>query len=186
MADTPFKRPKKDPPDIMAAWATYYKTKEAAIAEYRKTLAQILGTGDRIEIYLLNWQARVPPAKSWELAEPNVPENYFPALSFKELVPIVDRKMLEGPEMKRLLSRLQVNLAEQDPGMGARCHYPAHGIRVWRGEDLLFRNTICFQCSNIYVDVMGEQDLVGLTDPTLQDVMLAHLPIPEGGFKAEG
>jgi len=68
-----------------------------------------------------------------------------------------------------------------DQGGGAFCHYPIHGLRLYREEDLIFQTSLCWKCSNYffeYPDGRGAR-WVGFYEPSLETFLKKHMPIPK-------
>jgi hypothetical protein len=85
-------------------------------------------------------------------------------------------------EIERLLPALIETLVP-DTGGGAMCHYPIHGLRVWKEENMLFESSFCWACGNYsfdYDDVVSKW--MGLS-PGLEQMMKELMPIPEAEIR---
>lgn len=122
---------------------------------------------DRIEVYLI--------------AEPTgaTPDGTFRAGLNGREYPVYGRATLSGSEAKEAAKLWSYTL--KDARMGAMCHEPPYGIRMYEGNKLRFESSICWGCSNFSVHAFpgvytywgfdaeskGAKDLLSLLDHAL-------------------
>jgi hypothetical protein len=77
-----------------------------------------------------------------------------------------------------LLPTLQASLKLAEPS-GVLCHYPIHGIRVWKGEEILLQSSICWHCGNMGFDYPDGAGFITIEMRELKQICDELLPIPE-------
>lgn len=95
---------------------------------------------DRIELYHLDR----PP-------EDHGPDRPLFAIASSEVSFVVkSHRTVRGKECEAIVKAWRRLRIPQAPG-GALCHTPPYGIRFYRGDQLLFETTICWECHNFYL-----------------------------------
>ncbi len=168
------KRP--DIPHSFSATRKYYKEKSDIQARYRARLAEALKHADGAEILLLSFT----PVKTIPEGED---EKYFPILPYDSHAEILDRKRIhEEKVVKGRDATVKLLQEKEDLGGGAFCHFPIHGIRLYRGEDLIFQTSLCWECANYYIEYPDDFETaswVGFDGKPLKEFLMKEMPIPE-------
>ena len=100
---------------------------------------------DRVELYAVS----MPKAFSDEKPKREPTAKTFPVRPYGAHADIHAYKTITGTACDDLRTKWQ-SLAFDRLG-GAFCHYPAYGFRLYRGDDLLFETTVCWECQNFYL-----------------------------------
>ena len=100
---------------------------------------------DRLELYAVS----VPKPSSDENPKREPSDKTFPVRPYGVHADILAHKSVTGDACAQLHKTWR-SLAFDRLG-GAMCHYPAYGLRMYRGDMLLFETTVCWECQNFYV-----------------------------------
>jgi len=156
----------------------YLEAKEAAQAEYRKAIAATLEKADKVEMYILDFEMEKEPNSDFLFWENRLPKEYFPITPYKYKSRILVRKALSPEERQKLIPPLQDSLKLADTN-GVLCHYPIHGIRAWKGEEILFQSSLCWKCGNFGIDYPDGAEFARIGESKLKEVCDELLPIPQ-------
>jgi hypothetical protein len=148
-------------------------------AAYRKSLAGVLASADKVEVFLLDFEMQDADAYrvvGWD----SLPPAFFPIPPYGSKSKILQQKTLSPDQIQKLLPVLQENVGVEANHGGAFCHYPIHGVRLWSGEKLVFQSSFCWACQNFYV-MYPDRDAgwVGVSTKELEKVMEELMPIPQ-------
>ncbi|HRE90561.1 MAG TPA: hypothetical protein PK095_15625, partial [Myxococcota bacterium] len=84
-------------------------------------------------------------------------EQYFPVRPYESDEPIYGEVTLTGEQLEEFLDywRWQTPVY----GGGAMCHHPPYGFRLYKGRSLVAETSLCWECSNYYVNLwpLGSQ-----------------------------
>src|SRR5690606_33480916 len=119
---------------ISAAELRYYEAKSKIESDYRKDLAAALAKGDRIEVYLLDFEMEDTPSDFF-FWENRLEEDEFPIIPYGSKSKVLIRSILTPQQREDFLPKLQkaVGIQGEIDG-GAFCHFPIYGVRVFSGE----------------------------------------------------
>lgn len=158
----------------LSAKRKYFKAVEQARGEYRKRLASILDHADSVEIYLLDFSM----AKK-EDDEEDVER--FSIRPYGETSKILARKKIEGDGLTAIRKAAADLLATGQEGGGALCHFPIHGIRFLKGENVLYQTSLCWHCSNFFVEYPDDANAswLGIGSKSLMELLFKEMPIPQ-------
>lgn len=121
-----------------AASTEYLNESQKVEAAYRKSFSKAIASATRIEVYLLDFEMTKVADRDtdrdgdWAIG---MPEDQFPIIPYEKQAKILKLKALTADEVKLLLPALQRTIAVEDGEGGAFCHFPIHGIRVWKHEE---------------------------------------------------
>ena len=165
---------------LISAQRKYDKEKSVIQAKYRSRLADAMKHADGAEIFLLSFT----PAKDVPDDIQYDDKRYFPVLGYEDCHhEILDRKRLTGEKLAQCReATVKLLQEEKDWGGGALCHMPIHGIRLYRGENLIFQTSICWKCTNYYIqypDDYGTASWVGLVGKPIKEFLMKEMPIPK-------
>lgn len=138
-----------------------------ALGRIERIAGQTFDDVDRVEIFLL---ARPPGATE---------QGTFPVRPYGREYPVYGHATLSGDDATQAAELWSYTL--KDPRIQAMCHEPPYGIRMFSGTRLRFESSICWGCSNFYVegfpgqymwygfdaDSKGATDLLALFDSKL-------------------
>jgi hypothetical protein len=189
MADEQLDLPKDVKPDPehperalgLSANRKYFKGRRVLQADYRDRLAGMIPYANQIELYLLDFEL---PEKSTKIKE----EESFPILPYQKSSRILKRAKLKGDTAKECKLHFgRLLRTREDFGGGAWCHFPIHGVRFHKDDDYLFGTSICWACSNYYIQYPDDPDdsatWVGLSDEGLETFLKRQMPVPESELK---
>lgn len=144
--ESPFGSP--DDPKIETQWMPTHPdgdTPEERMLSLAHTDA--LPRFDRVELYAVSLAKRDPFNDEPPGREPT--HETFPVRPYGSQADIHAHKTITGEACDELRAKWQ-SLAFDRLG-GAFCHHPVYGFRLYRGDDLLFETTVCWECQNFYV-----------------------------------
>jgi hypothetical protein len=161
----------------LSANRKYSKALLSIRADYRARLADIIGSANRITVHLLDFKMDGKP-------ESEDDATHFFISPYQRYASILQTRELPEKERAAGVSHLQRLLRTRgDEGWSAFCHYPIHAVRVYLDDDLLFRSSFCWECTNYFVQYPDDADSsatwVGLKDQALEDFFKAQMPIPQ-------
>jgi len=165
-----------DVPHSFSATRMYFDEKSGIQAKYRARLADAIKHADGAEILLLNFTPvkEVPEGKE---------EKYFPILPYGSHTEILDRKRLNAEKLAQCReATVKLLQEENDWGGGAFCHFPIHGIRLFRGEEVIFQTSICWKCINYYIEYPDDFETaswVGFEGKLIREFLMSEMPIPK-------
>lgn len=169
--------PKRPDVDLsFSATRKYYKELSVIQATYRSRLADALKHADGAEVFLLSFtmDREVPDGQE---------DNYFSIKPYKSFSKILDRKRLKANDIISCRSATVELLNESDDhNGGAMCHFPIHGIRLFKGEEVIFETSICWKCSNYYLEYPSDFETatwVGFVGKPLRSFLHQAMPIPQ-------
>lgn len=86
-------------------------------------------------------------------------DDTFPILPYDSFAKIVGTTELEGDELKTFTQMWR----GMSPGYSyqALCHEPVFAVEFFKGEERVFRTSICWHCSNFYVEIFGSSTWYG-------------------------
>jgi len=93
----------------------------------------------------------------------------------------LDRKTLTGDAIVQCRNHT-VSLLKEPYLPGAMCHFPIHGLRLFRGGELIFETSLCWHCSNYYLEYPDDYDeasWVGFGTNGIEAFLKKELPIPQ-------
>lgn len=161
---------------LSEARTDYYKGEEELAKRYRAKLAEILNLADAVEIYRLDF------SMAGEVPEGNE-NDFFPIKPYGQMSEILARKRLTGEDLNACRNATAELLKTPEDSGGAFCHYPIHGVRFLRGEEVVFESSFCWKCSNYYLtfpnNVEGGASWCGIDSDGIQKFLEAQLPIPQ-------
>lgn len=164
---------------LSEAESRYYEAQAVIESKYRKDLATTLATADRIEVFLLDFEMEDTPSDFFYW-ENRLEEEEFPILPYGSKSSILKRAILGDEELKTFVPALQKVVGVQgDPGTGALCHFPIHGVRVFSGETMLFQSSFCWKCQNFALAYPDAPAWVGISGTKLFEVFTDVMPIPQ-------
>lgn len=157
-------------------------------SEYRKQLAKALAEGDKVEVFLLDFE--LDPSRSTSLFwEENLAEDEFPVLPYRTTTKILARKTLTPEQRLAFLPPLQAVVGVQgNVGSGAMCHLPIHGVRVYSVDTMIFQSSFCWKCHNFALAYPDRPSWVQIQGNDLFDAFQDILPTPQSEldrFKAK-
>lgn len=157
------------------ATTQFFESMQKVRDEYRKNLAKAVEMSDEVHVYLLDHKPieKVPDGES---------DLYFPIKPYEAHSKILKTKKLEGKDIAECNKATAVFLDSPDEP-GAFCHLPIHGLRFRLKGELVFETSICWMCSNYYVeypdDFMDGATWVGIGDWGLNKFLNKVMPIPQ-------
>ncbi len=156
---------------------SYFSKMTTVQAEYRQELAAFLSKSTRVEIYLLDFEIENTDS-GFLFWENRLPEDKFPIIPFGAQSSILQTKILSEEEQQGFLPILQKTVAPPgDPGGGALCHYPIHGVRCYLEDAIIFQSSFCWYCFNFSMSYPNGAILTQIT-PEIETALNELLPIP--------
>ncbi len=145
---------------------------DEAKIEFRAGFSKQLNKADRVVLYLVDFDTSGDEQK--ELDE----EDSILIGPKKGRARILDEKELKKKDRAPLLELLSDIIAEPEHSGGAFCHFPIHGIRIYRGKEIIHEGTFCWVCKNFgFTYPVGSQWLD--TSPELEKLFQKQIPVPK-------
>jgi hypothetical protein len=177
----------KDGPSgiLRSAEEEYNKAKEGLQQEYRKALAKALLLADKVDAILLDFEpADDSIGPDWR--ETLASKEWFPILPYQNKTKVLKHAELDAVQIKEAAKLMSETVAAGIPGGGAACHFPIHGLRFFKGKELIYYTSLCWVCANFYIaypDQIVTASWVGFADDALEKWINKLLPIPESELK---
>ena len=173
--------PKDDTSKEPKTTDAYREATKAARGEHRQKLADLLLQADRAEILLLDFDIVANKQLSRLTARQSgldlIPGTKFPIYPMGTSTNVLDRKTLNREQLALLLPHL-AQAVRNDEGGHDWCHFPIHGLRLYRGKDEIFESSFCWRCSTFSLLYPDHSDLHPVHDEELERLMEQWMPIP--------
>ena len=154
---------------------TYYKKMELAEAEYRVNLAREIKGADRIVLYIVDFDL-LSDLRGDDFSKGN-PRSVLIA-PYKKKTKILKTKPLTVKERNQITELLSKQIAVKNHMGGALCHYPIHGIRIFKDGKIIHEGTFCWVCGNFSFSYPEGSQWLDAT-PEMKALFNRLLPIPE-------
>lgn len=171
------------PSKLDKAESAYYKDLNIANKNYRKALAAALDDAVQAEIHLLDGEVVPLPKENNDPSEktPLDPTTTFVVAPYHSTTKILKSRLVEGPELAKLLPHLKQTVGVEENTHGALCHEPIHGIRVWdKDHRILFESSFCYKCGNFYITYPNYGDSsaqwTGISQKEFVKIMIELMP----------
>jgi hypothetical protein len=170
-------KPEENRPDSTLSFSAtrkYYKEKDIIQAKYRMRFSEALKHADGVEVLLLSFttESDIPEGKESE---------YLYISPYKTYSKILQQKKLKGNSMTECRKQT-VKLIQEPYLAGPMCHFPIHGVRLYRDEEVIFETSLCWHCSNYFIaypDDYEDASWVGFASDNLEKLLRKELPIPQ-------
>lgn len=147
-------------------------------ADFRKDLAAALALGDRVDVFLLDFEMEDTPS-DFLFWDTRLEDHEFPILPYGKKSKVLKQMTLTEEQRAELLPPLQKVVGlEKDNYGGAFCHFPIHGVRVFSGDKVIFHSSFCWACSNFAVNYPDEPAWVAIFGNELYEVISRLMPVP--------
>lgn len=165
--------------DLLKAELRFYDAKSKIQSDYRRDLAAVLAKGDRIEVYLLDFETEDTPS-DFLFWDTRLEENEFPIIPYGGKSKILKRSTLTAEQKLKFMPKLQevVGIQGKIDG-GAFCHFPIHGVRVYAGDTIIFQSSFCWKCNNFAVSYPDRPAWVAIRGVDLFEAFSKLMPIPQ-------
>jgi tetratricopeptide (TPR) repeat protein len=160
---------------------SYHEITKAARGEHREKLATSLLEADHAEIFLLDFDI-VPNKQLSRLTAhqsglDRIPGTKFPIYPMGTTADVLDRKTLTKEQLVPLLPHLAAAVRTEEGGHDW-CHFPIHGLRLYRGKEEVFESSFCWVCSTFTLLYPDHSDLHAVRDEELQRLIEQWMPVP--------
>jgi hypothetical protein len=157
----------------------FYEAKSKIQSDYRRDLAAVLAKGDRIDVYLLDFETEDTPS-DFLFWDTRLEEDEFPIIPYGSKSKILKRSTLSAEQKLEFMPKLQevVGIQGEIDG-GAFCHFPIHGVRVYAGDTIIFQSSFCWKCNNFSVSYPDRPAWVAIRGAGLFEVFSKLMPIPQ-------
>lgn len=164
---------------ISEAESRFFEAKSKIESDYRRDLAALLAKGDRIEVFLLDFEMEDTPS-DFLFWDTRLEEDEFPIIPYGSKSKILKRSILTAGQRSDFLPALQkvVGIQGEIDG-GALCHFPIHGVRVFSGNKVIFQTSFCWACNNFAIRYPDAPAWVGIRGGELFDAFNKIIPIPQ-------
>ena len=157
----------------------YQDKLEAAEEVYRIGKAREIADGDRVVIYLLSFDGLKEASVRSIFSDTylDIEKGHFPITSYQKQTRILEGKTLEKEAREQFLPMLSSQVAVPKHMGGAFCHYPIHGVRVYREDYVIYEGSFCWERGNFgfrYPHNGGWLD----TNEELEKALKEFMPIP--------
>jgi len=152
--------------------SAFHAAIESARAKYRAGQSDMIRKADRVIIYLVAFDT----ISKEEIFENG--DDVIKISSSSGVVNILETKEVGDENKAKILDALAKQIAKPEHNGGAMCHFPIHGIRVYRGEKLLHEGTLCWMCGNFSFSYPEGFEWLD-TSKELEAIFTTLLPIPQ-------
>ncbi len=141
---------------------------------YRQSLSEIILKADKVEVFLLDFS--IPDVESESVTGIET----FPIVPYAKNTRIIKKVAVEKADLKEFTGAVAAALTGQENEGGVMCHYPIHGIKVFRADVPVFQTSLCWACGNYYVEYPNgpSWDQMTMSFGPLKDLLDKHMPIP--------
>ena len=165
--------------DILAAAIRFGAAKSKIQSDYRADLAKALAKGDRIEVYLLDFEME-DTRSDYLFWDTRLEDNEFPIIPYGSKSKILKRSVLTDEQRKDFLPKLQKVVGTQDNKVGPLGgHVPFHGVRIYSEEHIIFQSSFCWMFSNFAVNYPDAPSWVVMNGGDLFAAFRKIMPIPQ-------
>ena len=165
---------------IEEAEGRFHEAKQVIQGRYRKELADALAKAERVEIFLLDFDALEPTPSDFLFWETRLEEGEFPIMPYGEKTKVLKKATLTPEQRAEFLPALQKVVGGESGAGGAMCHMPIHGVRIFSGDEIVFQTSICWHCGNYYLHYPDGAHWEGLADSNdLAKALEKMMPIPQ-------
>ena len=165
--------------ELSVAESRFYDAKSKIRSDYRRDLAAVLAKGDRIEVYLLDFETEETPS-DFLFWDTRLEEDEFPIIPYGSKSKILNRSTLTNEQRGVFLPKLQEVIGVQgEIDGGAFCHFPIHGVRVHAGDAIIFQSSFCWKCSNFALSYPDGAAWIGIRGAGLFELFSKLMPIPQ-------
>ena len=109
--------------------------------KYRKDFSKIILDADKVEIFIVKFDELKTINTNFD------DEKFIKTMSNKQ-TEILQKKVLSKNETNLILTILSNQIKSPDNESHIDCHYPIHGIKIYKQNALIFESTFCWFCSN--------------------------------------
>ena len=149
----------------------YYNKLLKIQEQYRKGLAKLVLDADKVELSIVSFDKKVSDVFDTEK---------YVWTSGSDSTPIISSKQLTKAEVKEVTIAFSKRLKSvtRDDISAIDCHYPIHGLKIWKGDKLIYEGTFCWVCLNFMLQYpLGSNDISASGD--LKKIFNRLLPIPK-------
>ena len=144
---------------------------DAIRTEFRRDLAKEILSADKVELSVVKFDAL---SKGGFV---NKSETIAIHIGGKRCEVLQKKNLLEK-EKSSVLKALTTQLVNPKAENSVFCHYPIHGLKVWKKDKLVFESSFCWVCNNFYLELpRGYIELA--TTEEMKSVFNKLLPIPK-------
>jgi len=158
----------------------FYEAKDVIKIRYRKELAEAIAKGDKVEVYLLDFDAIEQTPSDHLYWETRLEEGEFPIMPYGSKTKVLKKVELTPEQRKEFLPALQKTVSSEEDHGGAMCHHPIHGVRVFSGGKIIFQSSFCWHCNNYYLHYPDGPQWLGIGNrKDLATAFEKMMPVPQ-------
>lgn len=174
-------RAEEAPKEVAETWEAQLKARSAfydqmrvAQRDYRRRLSEIILKADKIEVFLLDFT--IPEVESDAVTGIET----FPIVPYSKDTRIIKKAVLGQGDLQAFKEAVVSALTGEENEGGVMCHYPIHGIKIFRSNEPVFQTSLCWACGNYYVEYPNgaSWDQMTMGFGQLKDLLDKHMPIP--------
>ena len=163
-------------PHLVSASRKYFDGKRELQRIYRQHIASIFEHVDGVELFLLHFDPNSP--KDVPRGEA---KNFFLIAPYSAYAEILGRKKVLDKKLLLQFKDAASKLLRAPELQGPMGHYPSHGIRLLRGDDVIFETSFSRWTSNYFIrypDSYPNGSWVGIGETEIEKLLNEQLPIP--------
>jgi hypothetical protein len=164
-----------DPDDPAAA---FFADLERARDKFRLSQSEVIRKADRVVIYLVDFEVTAIKDPFGNCTRITGDDTFIGVDPSGGVARILSTKEVPEEHESQILNAFAAQIAKPEHGGGPMCHFPIHGVRVYRGEELLHEGTLCWWCGNFSFSYPEGSDWLD-TSKELEESFKKLLPIPE-------
>lgn len=166
---------------VLSSFATdkidneFLEKKQKLRNEYRVKFSEVLLKADRVEISIVKFDEDIGESGS-PFADVDDKEK-IKVFNFGQ-TSVLKKRMLLKAEKDEVLKILSKGISNPDSSGGALCHYPIHGLKVYKKDKLIYEATFCWVCGNFGFHYPDGSKYLGTTKE-MEKLFTKLMPIPQ-------
>ena len=154
----------------------FYQDFDKIAAKYRKGFAEAILSADKVSIHLVKFDSGEKINSYPDLFDDT--DDKIVISPYKSQVETISSKTLKEEDKAQFLKMFSSQISKDKHSGGAMCHYPIHGVKIYKDDQIIYQGTFCWVCHNFGIDYPIETDWLD-TSKDLKEFFNKQLPIPK-------
>ena len=154
----------------------FYKDFDKVSAKYRKGFAEAVLSADKVTIHLVKFDSGKDIEFYPDLFDDA--EGKIVVSPYKSHVETISSNTLNEEDKTHFLKMFSSQVSKEKHSGGAMCHFPIHGVKIYKDDQIVYQGTFCWVCHNFGIGYpIGTSWLD--TSKELKAFFTKRLPIPK-------
>ena len=154
----------------------FYKDFDKIAAKYRKGFAEAIISADKVSIHLVKFDSGEKINSYLDLFDDT--DDKIVISPYESHVDIISSKTLKEEDKARFLKMFSSQVSKNEHSGGAMCHFPIHGVKIFKDDQIIYQGTFCWVCHNFGISYPIGTDWLD-TSKDLKEFFNKQLPIPK-------